>query len=68
MSKKSNEYEDNRYCADDEIFVCPHCGKNVKHDRYDFKSPSCMLNAVKVKEAFCTFDSNGLVTKVESQA
>ena len=44
-----------RYCAKHEIWVCPHCGKHVECDRFFFDDESCMINAIKVKEADCTY-------------
>ena len=39
-----------RYCEDDELWVCSACGKHVEHDRYCFKDVACMLNAFKAKK------------------
>lgn len=58
--------ERDRYCTEDEIWVCAHCGKHVECDRYLFGDESCMLNAIKVKKIDCIYkDGNPSMRVVE---
>lgn len=59
-----------RYCDEDELWVCVHCGKHVDHDRFDFDDESCMLNAAKVKKKFCHYQNdnpNERIIKVDGE-
>ena len=56
---KEKEDRENRYCDEDEIWVCQACGKWVPNDRYDFDDAACMLNALKVKAGRCKASPSG---------
>lgn len=67
MGKKVEADEPNRFCTKEESWVCPHCGKHVDYDRYNFYDESCMLNAVKVKKKLLVYkddDENQRVVEV----
>lgn len=53
-----------RFCSDDEQWVCAHCGKHVDNDRYLFDDESCMLNAIKVKKADCFYKDDDVNQRV----
>lgn len=56
--------ENNRYCEADELWLCPHCGRHVDYDRYDFDDESCMLNAVKAKRTDCTYQDDDVNKRI----
>ena len=63
--------DDDRYCADDEQWVCMACGKHVEKDKYEFDDVSCMLNSAKFKKSECKYeddDPSKLVVKIEGDA